>query len=472
MKWFNESYKKKVLLGGTFLGVVLIFLGIFFYYIFFKQHNANLIETVPVDAAYILLLNDNESFNKTLAQVSPFLNEVFFFETFQGCQSIVNKAPSKHQKKENNIIASGHFVENKGVLLYSTQMSELNFNSLLNSLQIDRRNYVEFEKERIYTYGTHYKQFYFVCHHSLFSISENLSLLKKSIQQHKQLQNITSKKEFKKVYSITEKSEKQNWILFNHAIFLKQAATHLSSIYRTHLASFAEKSSWSAYQISFSFSEMFLNGYFHSQDDFFNTLNEPYTLQHFPAQHFPFSTFYYGTVAGDSTHFQFKLLQDSVLLSFLLLKTNEQYSTPEALFPVDYSLDSATRYKKQLIYKIDKEKKKEICTKNATFYNYFSYSSGYFILADSISSLQSYFDQLHSNSYTLADAPLYRSVEVNLPSEVASQFVFLLSNSNNKKEFWSDTETSSYYSQHLTALAFTFTKRKDGVIGSQIYIKF
>ncbi|HOF46532.1 MAG TPA: hypothetical protein PLZ46_07100, partial [Bacteroidales bacterium] len=154
MKWFNESYKKKVLLGGTFLGVVLIFLGIFFYYIFFKQHNANLIETVPVDAAYILLLNDNESFNKTLAQVSPFLNEVFFFEAFQGCQFIVNKAPSKHQKKENNIIASGHFVENKGVLLYSTQMSELNFNSLLNSLQIDRRNYVEFEKERIYTYGT------------------------------------------------------------------------------------------------------------------------------------------------------------------------------------------------------------------------------------------------------------------------------------------------------------------------------
>lgn len=472
MKWFNETYKKKILIGTTFLGIVFIFSGIFFYYNFFRQHNANLIETVPLNAAYILLLNDNEAFNKNFGHISPFLNEIFFFDAFRGCQSIVNKASSQHQRSQNHTIVSGHFIENQGVILYSTQMSESNFNFLLNSLQIDSRNYTEFEKERIYTYGTHFKKFYFVCHHSLFSISENLSLLKKSIQQHKQLQNLTFEEEFAKVYSITEKSKKQNWIIFNHSIFLEQISTLFASKYQSELTSFAKNSSWSAYQIAFSPTEIFLNGYFYSQDSFFNKLNQPHTLQNFSAQHLPFSTFCYATVPNDSTRFLFKLLQDSTLLSFLLLKSNDKYSTPEVLFPANYTLDSATKYKKQLIFKIATELKEEIYKDETTTYNYFSYSKGYFILADSISSLQSYLDQLHSNSYTLADAPLFRTAQINLPSEVALQFVLLLSNSKNKKAFWNPKELSSYCSQHLSTLAFTFAKRKNRIVSSQIYMKF
>ena len=203
-----KVHATKIAVGITFLVVILILTAIFGYYHFFRQHNAALLEAIPADAVFVLQINNQEHFHKNLPYISPYLNDMLFFDAYLGCYSFIDKV-SYRKSSESNMksIVSGHQLDEQYALLYVTNMNHGIFKELLKKIQIDSRNYIPYGKEKIYTYGTHYKKFYFVNHHDIFAVSENLQLLKNSIEQHRHLQHIDNQSDFKAMYHIVQKNQ-------------------------------------------------------------------------------------------------------------------------------------------------------------------------------------------------------------------------------------------------------------------------
>ena len=177
----STNNTKGWIITTAIVGIVLILAAIFFYNNFFRQTSGPLIETVPSEAAFIFEINDNEQFVKTSASLMPYLTEMFALDGLAGFESFLEKMP----KKDGLIMVSGFVNDGKIVPLFSTRMEERYFKSLLKLLQLDPRNNIKFEGYEIYSYGTHYKDFKFVFHNNVFSVSEDVELLKKSIVQLK-----------------------------------------------------------------------------------------------------------------------------------------------------------------------------------------------------------------------------------------------------------------------------------------------
>ena len=151
----------------TAVAVVLIGVGIFFYYNMFRQSKSELIEAIPTDAAFILTLNDNDGFVASSATVAPYLDELLVLDAMPAFQTIRGKLPAG----EYDLTMSGH-PSNDGVsVLFNMHADKAAFKRLLRALSIDPNNYTGFEGNRIYTYGTNFKSVKFVYVNHIISLS-------------------------------------------------------------------------------------------------------------------------------------------------------------------------------------------------------------------------------------------------------------------------------------------------------------
>lgn len=467
-----DSYSKKIIIGLTFFAIILIITGIFSYYNFFRQHNATLIDAVPPDAAFIFKINDEELFLKNIIHISPYLNEIFSFDAFIGSQSFIDKSSMKGDKSKHKIMISGHQVEEQNILLYMATMEPGTFKDLLKTLRIDSRNCIKYEKEKIYSYGTHFKKFYFVCHHNIFAVSENLPLLKKSISQHIQLHNLVHQKDFKVIYEITEKNNKQNWLFINHELFISHFSKNLNKKYQTSVAPYKKAKNWSAYQLSFTETEMELSGYMIPGDSFFVSLDHISDMvQLLPLEILPFSTSCYQIGNKEQCPIIFSLHKDSIEFSYVVCPSNKLFQNPESLFPSEYTEDSSVLYKDMSIYQLGDTQKTSLFEEKNNTPNYFIYTKNHFICSDSINALKYYIDQSKSE-YTLEDLPLFKFSQNHLPSSSAYQVVNYFQNDQQRKNIFAADKLTLQFINKISILAISMDSSQNGISATKIYIKF
>ena len=285
----NNNSRKNFLTAITWLAIILFTGGVFFYYYFFRQVNAQLIETIPSDAAFLFQINDNETFLKTEKYIHNYITPLFGLDAYPGCQFFVDQLPGKY----NQVVFSGHLIENAFSILFACKINERAFKQLIPKLQIDEKNCIKYDQCRIYTYGTHLKRFVFTYHKGIFLASENITLLKKAIAQLKSPKNLTNLKSFEELYNITEKNKKQNWLILDH----KRYFSHFESFFNeeTHLTlnHFASNVLWAAYQIRFSKLNMSLSGYLsvsNTYENYFNNMEN---------KHLYFSSLFSGSESID-----------------------------------------------------------------------------------------------------------------------------------------------------------------------------
>ena len=265
----NYNSRKNLLTTITWLAVILFTCGVSFYYYFFRQVNAQLIETIPTDAAFLFQINDNETFLKTEKQIHPYITSLFGLDAYPGCQFFVDQLPGKY----NQVVFSGHSNENVISILFACKINERAFKQLLPKLQIDEKNCTKYDQCKIYTYGTHLKRFVFTYHKGIFLASENITLLKRAIAQLKSPRNLTNLKSFEELFNITEKNKKQNWLIVNHKRYFSNFESFFNEETQLSLNHFASNVLWAAYQVRFSKLNMSLSGYVSVNDTYENYFN-------------------------------------------------------------------------------------------------------------------------------------------------------------------------------------------------------
>ena len=253
----NSIIRKNFAITLTWLAIIIFGCGISFYYYFLRQVNAQLIETIPADAAFLFQINDNETFLKTEKNIHHHITSLFGLDAYPGCQFFVDQLPGKY----NQVVFSGHSNGETFSILFACKIQERAFKQLLTKLQIDEKNCSKFDQCKIYTYGTHLKRFVFTYHKGIFLASENITLLRKAITQLKNPRNLTAIKSFETLFSIMEKNKKQNWLILNHKRYFSNFESFFNEQTSMELNQFASNVSWAAYQIRFSKLNMSLSGY-------------------------------------------------------------------------------------------------------------------------------------------------------------------------------------------------------------------
>jgi hypothetical protein len=253
----NRNSRRNLFTIVTIAAIIFFGGGVYSYYYFFRQVNAKLIETIPSDAAFLFQINDNETFLKTVKNIHNHISPLFGLDAYPGCQFFVDQLPGKY----NQVVFTGHTNGDSFSILFVCKINKQAFKPLLSKLQIDEKNYIKFERCKIYNYGTHLKRFVFTYYQGFFLASENINLLKKSITQLKNPRNLTTVKSFEELFYIIEKNKKQNWVIFNHDRYFSNFKTFINDEINNFLAEFSSQTSWAAYQVRFSELEMLMSGY-------------------------------------------------------------------------------------------------------------------------------------------------------------------------------------------------------------------
>lgn len=437
------------------LAILLIAGGIFIYYNLFRQNNATLIETVPTDAHFVMQVNDNEPFVKTATQLAPHLNELFSLHSFAGFQSFIDKISPKYRPQKVEIIISGHFLGDEEVLLYSTKMGESSFKKLLKTLKIDPRNCTTFENEKIYSYGTHFSKYFFVCHHNVFSASENLELLQKSILQHRQITNLTDNQAFSAVYQIVEKNDKQNWLFVHHDHFLARFVDRCPADLRALLQK-TVGDVWSAFQMSSTESELKLSGYVPDNQGVTEQSTTDSVASALPI--LPTNTQYFVTTRAATTTTFFVLPADTVSYRYFTLPVDSAATPFTSLLLPHHTADSvAATCKNFAIYQTN-------CAAPALPLplspHFFLENGAHYIFSDSLAALQFYVNSLQSKR--LDNAPNFHFVAKNLPSDFATEFVYFTDNQRD----------SAMITEKMAVIGCSRAAAVNRFCGTTIYLKF
>lgn len=241
----------------TIIAVIFACVGVFFYYTLLRQSKSELIEAIPTDATFIFAINDNDGFVQDSKSVTACLNELFLLDALPAYETMRGKLPTG----EYDLTISGHIQDNSVSLLFNTHADKASFKRLLRALSIDPNNYTAFENNRIYTYGTNFKSMKFVYTNHIISFSTDIELLKRAIVQHSHPKNLLSDKQFKEIYNLTEKNQKQNWLIINPVSYTPYFSGFLNENLSKKLSMSLKMSGWTALQLRFSSNEMFLSGY-------------------------------------------------------------------------------------------------------------------------------------------------------------------------------------------------------------------
>ena len=477
------------------IGIVLILAAIFFYNNFFRQTSGPLIETVPPDAAFIFEVNDNEKFVKTSASLMPYLTELFALDGLAGFESFLEKMP----KKDGPLLVSGFVNDGQIVPLFSTRMEERYFKSLLKLLQLDPRNNIKFEGYEIYSYGTHYKDFKFVFHNNVFSVSEDVELLKKSIVQLKYPKGLTSDKSFKLVHKMVDKNMKQNWLLLNPAVYAEYMKSKTEEPYFAMIDAWAGKSSWCAYQVRFSDVEMFLSGYMDTEKDEIQQYGSAVPEGDFPQRVVPItanaltvvddanpqSLAQYWDVNGLSDIYQqkcyqriapvymvyFSLPADTCNYHYCAMKIDTALASFDSFFNEDLNVDSIQKNTPKSVFACNLI---DFASLFSALYDD-SYKSmmqvkDYYVLADTSTTLEYYKKVVKKTNY-IETGNQFRFASANTPSDAVWSFTYLNQDDQLKKLMNKDYAKKSKLND-LKVFTISHTVPSQRLVGSNIYLKF
>ena len=491
----STNNTKGWIITTAIVGIVLILAAIFFYNNFFRQTSGPLIETVPSEAAFIFEINDNEQFVKTSASLMPYLTEMFALDGLAGFESFLEKMP----KKDGLIMVSGFVNDGKIVPLFSTRMEERYFKSLLKLLQLDPRNNIKFEGYEIYSYGTHYKDFKFVFHNNVFSVSEDVELLKKSIVQLKYPKGLTSDKSFKLVHKMVDKNTKQNWLLLNPTVYAEYMKSKTEEPYFAMIDAWAGKSSWCAYQVRFSDVEMFLSGYMDTEKDEIQQYGSAVPEGDFPQRVVPItanaltvvddanpqSLAQYWDVNGLSDIYQqkcyqriapvymvyFSLPADTCNYHYCAMKIDTALASFDSFFNEDLNVDSIQKNTPKSVFACNLI---DFASLFSALYND-SYKSmmqvkDYYVLADTSTTLEYYKKVVKKTNY-IETGNQFRFASANTPSDAVWSFTYLNQDDQLKKLMNKDYAKKSKLND-LKVFTISHTVPSQRLVGSNIYLKF
>lgn len=454
----------------SILAVLLIGVGIFFYYTFFRQIKSELIEAVPTDAQFVFEINDNAVFNQNIKNLSVYFNEAFFLESLPAYQTIYQKLPK--QKENYFLTISGHPGENSIKILYNTHIDKASFKKLLRSLSIDPANYTSFEQYKIYTYGTNFKSMKFVYFNHILTLSDDIELVKKALIQHTHPKNLLSDDTFKEIYQLSTKNIKQNWLLINNPEYGKS----ISSLFTDNVISSIKKdnriSKWSAFQLRVSQNELFLSGYMPISEDSALTMKR---VKHFqvPETYMPFATEWYHhrnycdwstchfSVAADSSkHYEYLVLvQDSLHKAFIPFgsqsKADElRNNYPNGIYPVT---DSTFNGRPSIEFQQ---------------YAFFIERDGNYLFAPSEEAL-TYYTKTMAQNNAITENRFFKFSQNNVASNNIEEFSYY--NFNNEKccqNLFSAKGKAYHIGQDLAILSASCTDINNGFAAINLYLNF
>ncbi len=491
MKNKNSSVIKNWAIIGTITVIICISIGLFFYNSYFRQTNAQLIETVPTDASFIFQVNDNRTFVQDITPLLPYLNEIMDLKSLPGFEFFMEQL----QVVKNEFIISGHLNGDEYAILYSCKINENQFDQLIKNLKIDPRNYISFNENKIFNFGTHYKKFNFTYHSGLFTISENIELLKKSIAQLESTKNLLEHQNFKKIFEMVTKNQKQNWLIVNNGTFFSGLHQFIKPEYHTFVAQIAKTPLWSAYQIRFNENEISMMGYSVVEEDFQKTYDQQPSQQNLFGSILPFNTTFYATLNTPNPVEFNKGFQNMRVYSQTLDNYNKILPLKTTYFST--SLDSISYY--YVAFQIDTNKtnissfmnpdslnSKNIYSINATNLSsiyplinnrfksellaYFIKYKDYYIFSSTKEALLYYLKVIPNNN--MESSPYYRFAKSNLPSEFTYEFFLSTSTSHKwEKYFIKDKHKMKIYND-LKLITYSYTQPANQLISVNFFIKF
>lgn len=485
------------IITSAIVGIVLILAAIFFYNNFFRQTSGPLIETVPADAAFIFEINDNEQFMKTSASLMPYLTELFALDGLAGFESFLEKMPMR----DGPILVSGFVIDEKIVPLFSTRMEEHYFKNLLKLLQIDPRNNIKFEGYEIYTYGTHYKDFKFVFHNNVFSVSEDVELLKKSIVQLRYPKGLTNDKSFKQLHKLVDKNVKQNWLLLNPQVYAEYVKSKADEQYADVVDYWASRSSWCAYQVRFSDIEMFLSGYMDTENSAIQQFNSAVPDGEFLQRVVPIAA--NGLVVVDNENYDggvvsawakdevadekqesflhlapvyavfFSLQGDSCNYHYLAMKLDTAAATFASFFADSLNVDSIQNNTPKSVFACEPVSFASQFSHiyRNDIYKYMMQVKDYYVLADTSTTLE-YYKKMVKNSNYIETGNAFKFAASNTPSDAVWSFTFFNQEDQLKKYLNKDYARKGQIGSDLKIFSFSHSIPTQQLVGSNIYLKF
>lgn len=493
----GNTNTKAWIITSAVVGIVLILAAIFFYHNFFRQTKAPLIETVPAEAAFVFEINDNEQFVKSSASLMPYLTDLFALDGLAGFESFLEKTA----KKNEPILVSGFVQDEKIVPVFSTRMDEHYFKNLLKLLQIDPRNNIKFEECEIYAYGTHYKDFKFVFHNNVFSVSEDVELLKKTIVQLKYPKGLIRDKSFGELHQLVEKNVKQNWLLLNPTAYAPYLASKTDESVRSFGEQIAGMGDWCACQLRFTDDEMFLSGYIYTDHPMVLKYEDAKAAEEFPQRIVPVSATSMTIVdnvnqqslseyvkkekalanadqLGDYQRISplqsifFSLPGDSLTYHYCALKLDTLKASFASFFSDTLYADSLLRSTTNGIYPCDAVNFAGLFSVKARNdeYRYFMPVKDYFILADTTTSLEHYKSVVKNDNF-VESSNAYRFAASNTPSDAVFTFVFL-NNDETLEKYMSGDFAKKASLNKLKVMVFSHSAPDKKLVSCNIYMKF
>lgn len=489
----DHSIQKNGLIIGTITIIICIGIGLYFYHNFFRQTNAQLIETVPTDAVFIFQVNENRGFVSELSPFSSYMNDLFNFQSFPGFEFFMDQL----QESKNNFIISGHLNGEKYAILYTLKISESQFGHLIEQLKIDPRNFQTFDDTKVYVYGTHFKKFNFTYHDGFFSISEDSELLKKSIVQLKSLRNLLAIGPFEKIYEVVSKNTKQNWLIVNNRLFLKNLNQFINQDFQGFFDSMSDPSSWSAFQVRFNDNEVSLLGYTTTSKEFEHLMAQQEVKSNPFGEILPFNTHFYSILNTPDPPSFLKYFQNNKKMELSYSNYNRLQSESSIYFSLNqdsltyyymgFKCDTTTtlldiQHPDSLLpntqvnpYPILASSLTDVYPHMNSMFkseplSYFIHYKGYYIFSSSKEALKYYLKVVPNNN--IESNPYYRFAKTNLPTSTTFEF-FLASQTIRKWERYLNSTTQKMsIPKNLKLITYSYSQPKDQLMGVNIFIKF
>lgn len=452
----------------SIIAALLIGVGIFFYYSFFKQTKSELIEAIPTDAVFLYEVNDNTSFTEDMSPLLPYFNELTAMDALPAFETMHNALPAG----KYDITISGHPQDNGTVLLFNMHTDKASFKHLLRALSIDPANCETFEQQKIYSYGTNYKNLYFVFFNHILSITTSKDLLKRSIIQHLHPKNLLSDGDFKRLYDLAEKNKKQNW-LFLSATYLDGLGNYFNAKSANTIKSIKSLANWGAFQIRMSGNDIFLSGYTPANDKLLKRFSNLSAEKNIPEDLLPYHTVWYEYLElaqYDVCHFA--LPQDSIsTYSYLLARYDTLSNSYSPFANTQHADDVRAAYPNGIFPVNDSILLPEGSTFDTNHYKAFIHKGNAYIFATSENAITAFMQDLATTG-NLGENRFYKFAKGNIASSNLIEFTLYNTDKKTLAPLLNNQGMSSRFGQDLRIFSLTLSNITDDYAVVNIYLNF
>lgn len=465
---YNTEKRRAWVVWLSVLALLLIGVGIFFYYTFLRQTRSELIDAVPTDAMFLFEVYDNDVFQKGIAPLAPYFTEGFALDVLPAYEDVYKKLSGTY-----DLTVSGHPAENGVHVLFNTHVEKTVFKRLLRALSIDPANFTSFEHYKIYSYGTNFKSLKFAYFNHILTISDDLDLLKKSLIQHTHPKSLLSDKTFKELYQLTNKNQKQNWLIVKKDPFGHYLSTFLKEDVYARIQKDSPFADWSAFQVRIAHNEIFLSGYTPASEEQAKLAQSVRHDIDIPGEMLPFNTEWYCkhtmknyttckfSIMGDSSmHHEFLVLAQDTLHKVFVPFGDEgradvlRAAYPSGIYPLS---DSVTASVKGVDF---------------TPYRFFVETKDACLFAPSQEALALYYKMLNKSG-SIENNKYFKFSESNAASSNLLDFTCYNSNGEMlSRDVLSEKGKFSFIGRDLAVFSVNCTGVADGYAAINIYAMF